>query len=32
MTATDERTIDPDDLAAKGVHWDLQPNRVDERR
>jgi oligoendopeptidase F len=24
MTVTDER-IDPDDLAAKGVHWDIEP-------
>ena len=24
MTATDERSIDPNDLAAIGVHWDLQ--------
>jgi len=21
MTVTDERSIDPDDLAAGGVHW-----------
>ncbi|MCU1397064.1 MAG: oligoendopeptidase pepF/M3 family [Acidimicrobiales bacterium] len=25
MTVTDERSIDPNDLAAMGVHWDLQP-------
>ena len=25
MTVTDERSIDPDDLAAGGVHWDLAP-------
>ncbi|MCU1367951.1 MAG: oligoendopeptidase, partial [Ilumatobacteraceae bacterium] len=25
MTVTDERSIDPADLAAIGVHWDLKP-------